>query len=79
MLDAGFDDVGWDIDKVQRSSVPKLALLWIPIRIFGALAWRREKVRFKTLDAANEPLVRGMNDNRMLLGRTLLCWGRVPA
>jgi SAM-dependent methyltransferase len=78
MLDAGFDDVGWTIDKAQRSAIPKLALFYLPIRLFGWLAWRREVNRFKTIDEANAPLVRAMNDSRMLLGRTLLVWGRKP-
>ena len=78
MLDAGFDDVGWRIDKVQRSSVPKWLLLYLPIKLFGGLAWRREKTRFKTLDSGNSPLVRDMNHTDMLLGRTILVWGRKP-
>ena len=76
MLDAGFEEVNWRIDKVQRSSVPKWLLLYLPIKLFGALAWRREKNRFKTLDSGNTPLVRAMNHTDMLLGRTLLVWGR---
>ncbi|MBM3845226.1 MAG: class I SAM-dependent methyltransferase [Verrucomicrobia bacterium] len=76
MLDAGFTDVRWDVDRVQPSSIPKLALLYLPIRLFGALAWRREVKRFKTIDDANAPLVKSMTDTAMLLGRTLFVWGR---
>jgi ubiquinone/menaquinone biosynthesis C-methylase UbiE len=76
MLDAGFTSVAWGIDRVQRSSILKLAVLYLPIRFFGALAWRKEVKRYKTIDEANAPLVRSINHSRMLLGRTVFVWGR---
>jgi SAM-dependent methyltransferase len=72
LLDAGFNQVTPHIDKVQRSAVPKLILLYPFIWLASRLALGRERRRFRTLDDANEPLVRGMNTIEMLLGRTVL-------
>jgi SAM-dependent methyltransferase len=72
MLDAGFPGVSPHIDRRQRSAMPKLILLYPLIRLMGALALRKERVRFKTLDEANEPLVRSMNTVDLLLGRTII-------
>ena len=79
MLDAGFAGVAPSVDKYQRSAVPKLVLLWPFIKIFGAHALRRERNRYKTLDAANEPLVRAMNSTPLLLGRTVIACAVKPA
>jgi hypothetical protein len=57
---------------VQRSSLPKLLLLCALIKFLGFLALRRERIRYKTLDQANEPLVRAMNSFEMLVGRTII-------
>ncbi|MEZ5385668.1 MAG: class I SAM-dependent methyltransferase [Prosthecobacter sp.] len=72
LLDAGFPDVTPHIDRRQRSAMPKLALLYPFIKLFGWLAMRRERLRFKTLDEANEPLVAAMGSVDMLLGRTII-------
>jgi ubiquinone/menaquinone biosynthesis C-methylase UbiE len=72
LLDAGFSDVSPHIDKVQRSAIPKLILLYPFIWIASRLAMSKERRRFRTLDEANEPLVRSMNTMEMLLGRTVL-------
>lgn len=78
MLDAGFEDVSPHIDKVQRSALPKLVLFYPLIWLYSRLAMRKERSRFKTLDEANEPLVKGMNTVDMLLGRTVIAFGRKP-
>lgn len=78
MLDAGFEGIEQHIDKVQRSARVKVALLAPIVRLFGARALRRERDRYRTLDAANEPLVRAMNSRQMLLGRTVIALGRRP-
>lgn len=72
LLDAGFPDVTPHIDRRQRSAMPKLVLLYHFIKFFGFLAMRRERLRFKTLDEANEPLVAAMSSVDMLLGRTII-------
>ena len=72
LLDAGFERVAWTVDKPQRSALPKLALLYPFIRLFGALAWRKEVAKYRTIDAQNAPLVSAMNDTDMLLGRTVV-------
>lgn len=72
LLDAGFPNVTPHIDRVQRSSLPKL-LFWYPwIKLFAAWAMRKERVRYHTLDDANEPLVRAMNSYDLLVGRTII-------
>lgn len=72
ILDSGFPSVSPHIDRRQRSAIPKLVLLLPFIKLMGALAMRKERVRFKTLDEANEPLVNAMNTTDMLLGRTII-------
>lgn len=72
LLDAGFPSATPHIDRVQRSSLPKLLLLYTLIKTLGFFAMRRERVRYKTLDEANEPLVRVMNSFEMLVGRTII-------
>ena len=79
LLDAGFATVTPQVDKPQRSAIPKLILLWPLIRIFGALALSRERNRYHTLDAANEPVVRQMNSIPLLLGRTVIACAVKPA
>ncbi|MBI5774664.1 MAG: class I SAM-dependent methyltransferase [Verrucomicrobia bacterium] len=79
LLDAGFAEVTPHIDKVQRSAIPKLVVLWPFIKLFGARALAKERNRFKTLDTANEPLVRAMNSTPLLLGRTIIACAVKPA
>jgi ubiquinone/menaquinone biosynthesis C-methylase UbiE len=79
LLDAGFAGVTPRVDKYQRSAMPKLALFWPFIKIFGALALQRERNRYKTLDPANEPIVRAMNSMPLLLGRTVIAFAVKPA
>jgi SAM-dependent methyltransferase len=78
MLDAGLADLEPHVDKLQRSALAKFVLLAPFIRVLGALALRRERARYGTIDAANEPLVRVMNGTPMLLGRTIIALGRKP-
>ena len=70
LMDAGFEQVAWTVDKPQRSALPKLLLLYPFIRLFGALAYRKEVAKYRTIDEQNAPLVCAMNDPKMLLGRT---------
>ena len=72
LLDAGFPSASPHIDRVQRSSLPKLFLLYTFIKLFGFLAMRRERLRYGTLDKANEPLVHAMNSYELLVGRTII-------
>ena len=70
---AGFAEISVAVDKHQRRSLVSLALLWLPIRVFSAIAMRREKrEKRRTLDEHNEQFVRDMNSNDMLLGRTIV-------
>lgn len=78
LMDAEFTDVASSVDKWQRSSMVKLALLWVPIRLFAAWAWHRERSRFHTITPDNAPLVREMNSVAMLLGRTIVVSARKP-
>ncbi len=72
LLDAGFADVSPHIDHRQRSGMAKL-VFWYPlIMLMGGRALYKERHRVKTLDEANEPLVRAMNSMDLLLGRTII-------
>ena len=79
LLDTGFESVSVTVDKYQRSSFAKAALLWPLIKIFGALAWRKEVHRFHTIDEQNAPLVQAMNSLPLLLGRTIVVSALKPA
>lgn len=72
LMDAGFRNASPHIDRIQRSAVPKLVLLYPWIKLLGAWAMHKERARFHTLDEANESLVRPMNSIDMLLGRTII-------
>ncbi|MGZ5537711.1 MAG: class I SAM-dependent methyltransferase, partial [Chthoniobacterales bacterium] len=54
---AGFTAISPSADKLQRRSWISLALLWLPIRIYGAWAMRKERNKYRTLDDRNEPFV----------------------
>ncbi len=69
---AGFGRISLSIDKLQRRSWISLALLWLPIRIFSAIAIGKERNKYRTLDQANEPFVSAMNATDLLLGRTVI-------
>jgi ubiquinone/menaquinone biosynthesis C-methylase UbiE len=79
LLDAGFADVSPHIDHRQRSGMAKLIFLYPLIKLMGARALSKERHRVKTLDEANEPLVRAMNSVDMLLGRTIITKSHKPA
>jgi len=78
LRDAGFTELELTVDKYQRSSIPKLVLLFVPIKICGGLAWRTEVRKYRTINADNAPFVKSMNSVPMLLGRTLVVSARKP-
>lgn len=78
LMDADFEDVTVTVDKYQRSSWPKLILIWPLLKLFAAWAWRKEARRFKTIDEDNAPLVRSMNSVPLLMGRTIIVAARKP-
>ncbi len=79
LVGAGFTDLSVSVDKHQRGPAVPLALLWPFIRLYEARALRKERDKFHTLDAANEPFVRAMNTTDLLLGRTIVVGCRKPA
>lgn len=72
LLDAGFQDIRLTIDKPQTTSLFWFAMLVLPIRLFSFLTIRKEKSRYKTIDAFNERFVHQMNSFDVLVGRTIL-------
>jgi ubiquinone/menaquinone biosynthesis C-methylase UbiE len=78
LSDAGFTDITVSIDKRQRASIVWLVLLWLPIQLFSLWAIYREKRRFGTIDTANEPFVRPMNQVDLLVGRTIVVGAQRP-
>lgn len=76
LLEAGFADLKLAVDTYQRRSSISFALLFLPIKLAAACACRRERHKFKTIDAENDWLVRSMNSRDLLLGRTLVVTAR---
>lgn len=76
---AGFAEISVSVDKFQRGSFIPLVLLWLPLRIVAALGLRKEREKYRTVDAANEPFVRALNTRQMLLGRTIIVGCRKSA
>ena len=69
LKEIGFTEATVDIDKRQRSSLILLVPVYPLLRALFALALRREKRRYKTVDARNEGDVRMINCIDILLGR----------
>ncbi|MDQ6861489.1 MAG: hypothetical protein M3032_10095 [Verrucomicrobiota bacterium] len=59
--------------------IPSLALLSLPLELYTARAMTKERDKYHTLDAANEPFVRAMNTTDLLLGRTIVVGCRKAA
>ena len=72
LIDAGFDDVTLGIDKVQKTSLIYLVLLFPAIGIGWLRFMRRERKRYKTITAENESLVAAHFSWRLLVGRTIV-------
>ncbi len=72
LLDAGFDKVELNIDKIQKMSLFWLALL-APFIFIGKYRFMsRERKRFKTITIENEPLVVTHFSWPLLVGRTIV-------
>ena len=50
LSEIGFEKVNVSIDKKQTSSLIGLIFLWLPVKIFGALAFRKERIKYQTID-----------------------------
>jgi SAM-dependent methyltransferase len=78
LAESGFAMSRFEIDKPQRSAIPKLLVLWPFILLFGFLAKQREVRRYRTIDDSNRLIVEAMNSVKMLLGRTIVVVARKP-
>ena len=78
LKETGFGAATVGIDKRQRSSLFLLAPVYPLLRLLSALALRREKRRYRTVDARNEGDVRMINRLDILLGRTIVVGCRKP-
>ncbi len=72
LSEIGFEKVNVSIDKKQTSSMIGLIFFWLPVKIFGALAFRKERIKYQMIDNINERFVREMNSAKLLLGRTII-------
>ena len=72
LLEANFSSVSLSFDKYQRSGMAKLILLYLPIKAFGRMAFKREISKYHGIDESNMGLVKSMNSVGMLLGRTII-------
>ena len=78
LAEAGFELDELEIDKVQRSAVPKYLLFALPIAVFSSLAKKREISRYGTINSSNAAIVDRLNSRKMLLGRTIIVVARKP-
>jgi len=78
LAECGFDDIKLSVDKLQRTSLFKLPLFYPAIALFGSLARRRERKKYKTVDQRNAQFVDAQNRIEMLLGRTIIVLARKP-
>lgn len=72
LIDAGFSNIQVSIDKPQGSSRFWLLFLYAPIKLFSAIIEKKEKRKYKTIDAHNQNYVSMMNSVDILLGRTII-------
>ena len=72
LQESGFQQIGFGVDKYQRSGIWKVMILWLPIRLFGIMIRRQEVKKYKTIDQSNEGIVNHMNSLPILLGRTII-------
>jgi SAM-dependent methyltransferase len=79
LLDAGFEDVAFAIDKTQRSSAVLACLFWPLIALARLRFMHRERTRYRTLTAQNEALVAQNFSWQLLVGRTIVVSARKPA
>lgn len=78
LAESGFVLSPLEIDKPQRSAMPKLLICWPFIALFGFLSMRREIRKYKTVDQSNKTIVETMNSVKMLLGRTIIVVAHRP-
>jgi len=81
MVEAGFCNLRLDIDKLNKSSLCLLPVLYLPIKFFSKSIFRKVKRRYKTIDSTNSDLVQQTNNLKALLGRTIIVAGckKTPA
>lgn len=72
LLEAKFSSVSLSFDKYQRSGMPKLLLLYLPIKALGRMAYKKEISKYHGIDERNKGLVKSMNSIGMLLARTIV-------
>ena len=78
LMNAGFDMPKFSIDKMQFPSIFWLILFYLPIQTIGALVWKKERNKYKTLDRHNAPIISQVNSLNMLLGRCIVVLARKP-
>jgi ubiquinone/menaquinone biosynthesis C-methylase UbiE len=76
LLEANFSSVSLSFDKYQRSGMAKLSLFYLPIKLLGELAFRKEISKYHAINENNSGLVKSMNSLGMLLGRTIIVTAR---
>jgi ubiquinone/menaquinone biosynthesis C-methylase UbiE len=74
LYELNFKDVGFTVDKYQRSGIGKVIFLWIFIRLFSMKIWSREVKKYKTIDNSNRHILKSMNSLPILLGRTVIVY-----
>lgn len=78
LLDAGFEKVSTKIDKRQGTSEFWLIFLYVPIKIFGGIAFYIAKNKYKAVDSYNQEFILQINSLDILLGRTIVVGCKKP-
>jgi len=78
LMCAGFGMPNFSTDKIQFPSLYWSLLLYIPVRLIAAMAWRKERNRYHTIDQHNQPIVDQINSSDMLLGRSIVVTTHKP-
>lgn len=79
LMNAGFAMPEVSVDKRQFPSLYWFIPLYLPIRLIAAMAWKKERRKYKTLDQYNQPIIDRINDADMLLGRCIVVTAQKPA
>lgn len=79
LAESGFALSQLEIDKPQRTAMPKLLVVWPFIALMGFLAKQREIHKYKTIDSSNKGIVDSINSVKILLGRTIIVVALRPA
>ena len=78
LMASGFDMPHISTDKMQFPSLYWFILFYLPIRLAAALAWNKERNKYRTMDKHNASIIAQINTPAMLLGRSIVVLANKP-